>query len=247
MSELARRTHPRLARKATDSPTIPHRSRSGSVLAGAHGSTTAALLLSVALPGCLVTETRDIPPRNQPPLILSADATGSITTATDSVFLVSADPTPLPNQQRNVPLAIDVVDPDDTVLEYRVFVIAPLSSNVFDAGIPMLDGGTAPSGFERRLYSAQRFPLAPQNDRVTNRGTVSTILVPGEEFLPSGRCYAVEVRVSAAFRGAANDPFATDKHLPVRTDDLSSVLYWVASYGTGDTTVDLATCPVHTR
>lgn len=232
------------ARRSSNSRAIRARSRAGSVLASFR--VTALACAVVSLPGCLVTETRDIPPRNQPPVILSAGMAGSITTATDAVFLVSDDPDPLLNQRSNVPIAIDVVDPDDTVLEYRVFVIAPLSATGFDAGVP--DGGTtAPAGFERVLYGAQRFPLAPQNDQATNRGTVTTILVPGEAFQPAGRCYAVEVRVSGAFRGAVSDPSATDQHLPVRTDDLAAVLYWVASYGPGDTSVDLATCPVHTR
>lgn len=244
-SHRAGRGHPRS--RAAETPQIPAVRPRGSVLASRHGVRSPALALALlSLPGCLVTETRDIPPRNQPPLILSADLTGSVTTATDAIFLVSETPDPLLNQRRNVPLSIDVEDPDDTVLEYRVFVIAPTSSTGFDGGVSN-DGGTAPSGFERRLYSAQRFPLAPQRDRASNRGTVTTILVPGDEFLPAGRCYGVEVRVSAAFRGAADDPYATDKHLPLRTDDLSTVLYWVASYGPSDTSVDLATCPVHTR
>lgn len=247
MSELGSVRRGASAREGANSRAIEVVPWLGSLLAGLRASAFPALGFAFALPACLVTETRDIPPRNEPPTILSADATGSITTATDAVFLVSENPDPLLNQRRNVPLAIDVVDPDDTVLEYRVFVIAPLSTTGFDAGISASDGGTAPAGFERRLYSAQRFPLAPQNDRATNRGTVTTILVPSDEFLPAGRCYAVEVRVSAAFRGAADDPYAIDQHLPVRTDDLASVLYWVASYGTGDTSVDLATCPVHTR
>lgn len=243
-------SHPDPATAPTASSDLP-RSRgirsiypSGSVLASFG---TIALVASLPfLPSCLVTETRDIPPRNQPPLILSPDVNGSVTTPNDAVFLVSSNPDPQLNQRIEVALSIDVTDSDDDFLEYRVFVIGPQSTSGFDAGVADA-GASAPSGFERRMYGGNTFSLAPQVDRVGNRGRVSTIRVPNYEFLPSGRCYAVEVRVSSAFRGAADDPYATDQHLPVRDGDISSVLYWVASYGLGDTSVDLASCPVHTQ
>ncbi len=61
-----------------------------------------ALVAALLLPSCLVTETRDIPPRNRAPLILAADVAGSITTPTDAVFLVASNPNPLLNQRGNV-------------------------------------------------------------------------------------------------------------------------------------------------
>lgn len=205
-----------------------------------------ALVAALLLPSCLVTETRDIPPRNRAPLILAADVAGSITTPTDAVFLVASNPNPLLNQRADVRLSIDVEDADDDRLEYRVFIIAPQSSSGLDGGM-VTDGGTAPAGFVRRPFANQGFLLAQQNDRTGYRGTINLILVPSYEFLPAGRCYGVEVRVSSSFRGEMTDPFATDQHLPTRDGDLSSVLYWVASYGPSDTSVDLGSCPVHTQ
>lgn len=189
-----------------------------------------SVVVLILTQSCLVTDLDPSPNRNSPPRILMPGVANSMTTPPDRVFLVAALPTA--GRERDVYLTMDVADDDTASLTYRVFVIGPAEAGL-DAGMND-DAGTSLSGFVRRFAISGSIPLA------NGRGLVSPIVITGDHFAPTGRCYGVEVRISSAFRDASN---GTAPELPASNGDISSIVYWVASYGPTDTAIDLASCP----
>lgn len=205
---------------------VARRTSVGSDLASIRGVRFApasfALAASFAMASCLVTDVNPSPNRNAPPRILLPGVSNSTTTPPDRVFLLAQSDTP--GRVTSLDLALDVTDEDSDRLTYRAFVIGP------DANP---DGGTS-TGYVRRFAVDGGILL------VNGRGKVSRFTIAANRFVPTGRCYGVEVRVSSAFRDATD---GASPETPATEGDVSSILYWVASYGVADTSIDLGSCP----
>jgi hypothetical protein len=225
MSDLARRAHGVKNVITMRSLMFSRKRRSGSDLASRWFVRIAMILPALfTASSCLVTDTDPTPNRNSPPRILMPDIAGSMTTPPEAMFHIAEGP-PIGIFKRDLELRLSVADDDSRDLVYRVFLIGQ-----------DLEADAGATGFGRRFLIEDDIPV---NDE--GLGKLETIIVRGDRFIPTGRCYGVEIRVTSSFRDASN---GADPTLPAQETDIDSIIYWVASYGPTDTSIDLTTCPV---
>lgn len=183
-------------------------------------------LVTLCLPGCLVTEISPEPNQNEPPRILlpgqvSFTGQASITTDPTTVYFVSPT-TALPEARTVVELNVDVEDNDSDPLEYNVFVTGAAPSTGFDAG-----SGTG-------VVTRRATPETQTTGLSGRRASIKTIL-PGDTYFETVRsCYRVEIRFSSDFR--------SDGFTPVTEGDVATISYWIGSLSDSSDVVDLATC-----